>query len=60
MSYDPNKVNNVVVELEDNAHLLGHVDQGVIATAREYLDNSKEVPRWLLVKLSLIVQKTRS
>ena len=59
-SYDPHRVSAVVMELEDNSGLLGYGDQRNIAMAREYLDSDKEVPRWLLVKLSMIMQKLRS
>lgn len=59
MSYDNDRVIQVLEELESHSDYLSNPEISNVYMAREYTDTGKEVPRWLLVRLASSLKKIR-
>lgn len=57
--YDPDKVRAIVEEVESQSLYLSNSDLVTLQAIKDSLDKNEEIPRALLVKLSMLSRKVR-
>lgn len=57
MSFDPDRIRNVIMDIEHSGADLSHRELRIISQIEELLNAGRIVPRWQLTRLSSILRR---